>query len=75
MATRGALAAMPRTGSSDPAQEATAWSNLSELYYLLGEQTGAAAPLRKGVAAAGRALQGTDTAASARPPNSHRPCL
>ena len=65
---RRALAAMPRTGSSDPAQEATAWSNLSELYYLLGEQTGAAAPLRKGVAAAGRALQGTDTAASALHP-------
>ena len=39
-----------------PALEATAWSNLSELYFLLAEQTGDPSDLEQGVATGQRAM-------------------
>jgi CHAT domain-containing protein/tetratricopeptide (TPR) repeat protein len=65
---KSALAALPPAGTSDPSQQATAWSNLSEFYYLLGEQSGDPAHLEEGVAAAKRVLQGMDAETTALHP-------
>ncbi len=63
-----ALAALPMAGPGDRSQQATALSNLSEFYYLLGEQSKDRAHLEEGVATAKRALQSMGAEATALHP-------